>query len=57
MESYLRDDQVGHLQTALESARSIGTAIGIVMAHQKVTREEAFQILRKASMDPQPQAP
>lgn len=51
VEAHLRQEEIHHLETALQTARSIGTAIGIVMAHRKVSREEAFQILRKSSMD------
>jgi GAF domain-containing protein len=38
-----------HLQTALASNRSIGTAVGILMATYKVTQDQAFDLLRMAS--------
>jgi hypothetical protein len=42
-------DEVANLEVALDSARTIGTAIGILMARQLVTREQAFAQLRVAS--------
>lgn len=41
--------QIAHLQKALESSREIGVAIGVIMAAHKVTRDEAFGLLRIAS--------
>jgi AmiR/NasT family two-component response regulator len=41
--------QVEHLQTALVSARRIGAAIGILMGQHKVTDDDAFELLRRAS--------
>jgi hypothetical protein len=38
-----------HLQTALESNRRIGTAIGVLMARHKITSAAAFTLLRKTS--------
>ena len=49
VQSALRAREVDHLQTALESSRQIGVAIGILMARQLVTREEAFGQLVAAS--------
>ncbi len=43
------EDQRQHLATALQSSRQIGTAMGILMAHHKVTEEQAFTMLRTAS--------
>jgi hypothetical protein len=37
------------LQQALSSAREIGIAIGILMATRKVTRDQAFEVLRTRS--------
>jgi transcriptional regulator with GAF, ATPase, and Fis domain len=37
------------LDEALRSGRDIGTAVGILMAHRRVTREQAFDLLRTAS--------
>ena len=44
-------NQTMHLERALETSRSIGAAIGIVMSTEKVTRERAFDMLRTASQD------
>jgi len=38
-----------HLQTALETARVIGRAQGVLMARRNCSSEEAFDILRRAS--------
>jgi AmiR/NasT family two-component response regulator len=43
------EDRVANLETALESNREIGAAIGVLMAHHKVTHDEAFALLRSAS--------
>lgn len=42
-------EQVGQLEQAVRSNRDIGVAMGIVMAHRLVTRDEAFELLRRAS--------
>ncbi len=42
-------DAIDNLEKALDSNREIGIAIGIVMAHRKLTRDEAFNVLRVAS--------
>lgn len=42
-------DRVKHLERALDSNRVIGTALGILMATQKITSEEAFMCLKRAS--------
>lgn len=42
-------EHAAHLEEALRSARLIGTAMGIVMADQKLTEADAFTILKKAS--------
>ncbi|WP_020143337.1 ANTAR domain-containing protein [Terracoccus sp. 273MFTsu3.1] len=39
------------LETALAHSRDIGAAIGILMALRRVTREQAFDQLRRASME------
>ena len=44
-------EKVANLTAALETARTIGAAIGIVMMDHSVSEPEAFQILRRASMD------
>lgn len=38
-----------NLETALASSRRIGAAIGVLMAHHKVTEDEAFGLLRTSS--------
>jgi len=46
---YEAEERAGNLQTALDSNRQIGAAIGILMAHRRVTQETAFELLRAAS--------
>jgi hypothetical protein len=41
--------QAANLQIALESNRSIGIAVGILMAHELLTAEQAFTRLRQVS--------
>ena len=43
------EDHSANLETALQSSREIGMALGILMAHRKVTHEAAFAMLRTAS--------
>lgn len=50
-EAHLRAQDVGNLSAALATSRQIGTAVGIVMARHRVSSDEAFGLLRKASMD------
>lgn len=45
--------KIANLETALVSARRIGAAMGVLMASQKVTDEEAFDLLRRASQNNQ----
>lgn len=42
-------DRIMNLERALETNRDIGVAIGVLMALHKVTREQAFDLLRVAS--------
>lgn len=42
-------DTVENLQKALHSNREIGIAVGIIMAHRKLSRDDAFNVLRVAS--------
>jgi GAF domain-containing protein len=42
---------VANLNAALSSSRQIGTAIGILMAHDRITAVEAFDASRRASND------
>jgi GAF domain-containing protein len=44
-----RRDKVVNLERALETSRSIGVAIGILMATHKITEAQAFDLLRIAS--------
>jgi hypothetical protein len=43
------NDQLENLNTALQTSRHIGAAIGILMATFKVTSAEAFDMLRRSS--------
>lgn len=43
------DAAAANLQIALSSNRRIGTAIGILMAHRRITDTAAFELLRDAS--------
>lgn len=45
------EDHSANLETALQSSREIGMALGILMAHRKVTHEAAFDLLRAASQN------
>lgn len=44
-------DKVSNLELALEHSRDIGAAMGILMATHKVTREVAFDLLRRTSQN------
>jgi hypothetical protein len=44
-------EQVAGLERALHTNREIGTAMGVLMATYKITREEAFALLRIASQN------
>ncbi|HST47632.1 GAF and ANTAR domain-containing protein [Jatrophihabitans sp.] len=44
-----RGDTAAQLARALESNREIGVAMGVLMAQHKITREQAFDLLRVAS--------
>lgn len=45
----LERHRADHLQTALESSRQIGMAMGILMSRQLLTPDQAFEQLRNAS--------
>lgn len=45
------EDHSENLQLALQSSREIGIALGVLMAHRKVTHDEAFAMLRTASQN------
>ncbi|MGW5237321.1 ANTAR domain-containing protein [Monashia sp. NPDC004114] len=50
-EGILSREQTAHLEEALRSSRKIGAAMGILMASRRVSEDEAFDILRKASQN------
>ncbi len=41
--------RAANLEQALENSRNIGTALGILMASQKITQQQAFDLLRVVS--------
>jgi DNA-binding response OmpR family regulator len=43
------EERADNLERALASNRTIGTAMGIIMAHERVTSEQAFDRLRQCS--------
>lgn len=43
------EDKAQNLERGLDTSREIGAAVGVLMAHHKVTREKAFGMLREAS--------
>jgi len=49
LQSARATERVTHLEQALLTNRRIGTAIGILMAHHRVTEEHAFDLLRTSS--------
>ncbi|MDN5796512.1 MAG: GAF and ANTAR domain-containing protein [Intrasporangium sp.] len=49
VEQVLRRRDAADFKSALSSSRQIGAAIGIIMAHDLVTSEDAFERLREAS--------
>lgn len=51
MEAELRGIDSENLKKALQSNRAISTAVGIIMATLRLQSEEAFDLLRRASMD------
>jgi hypothetical protein len=42
-------ERVGNLEVALASNREVGVAMGVLMNQHKITREQAFDLLRIAS--------
>ena len=44
------ETKASQLETALGHSREIGAAIGVLMALRKLTRDQAFDLLRRASM-------
>jgi hypothetical protein len=41
--------KAGNLERALQTSRDIGVAMGIIMARRTCTRDQAFELLRRAS--------
>ena len=50
-EGVVSAEHTANLEVALRSSRTIGAAIGILMIRHHLREEEAFQLLRKTSMD------
>jgi hypothetical protein len=50
-EGVIRQEQVANLERALRTSRTIGAALGIVMANLKVNEADAFKLLSKVSQD------
>ena len=51
MNTMLANDRARNLKIALESNREIGVAIGVLMHEHRLSREQAFDVLRAASQD------
>lgn len=51
VEAHLRTVDVANLGRALTTSRTIGVAVGIIMATRRVDEYDAFDLLRHASMD------
>lgn len=49
--AHLASDEAGNLARALESNREIGVAMGVLMAKHRITRDQAFGLLRMSSQD------
>ncbi len=47
----IANDRADNLRRALESNREIGVAIGVLMHQHRITRDQAFYLLRVASQD------
>jgi GAF domain-containing protein len=53
LEAARNREQVTNLHRALSTNRDIGVAIGIIMAHRLVTRDQAYDLLRRTSQHTQ----
>ena len=51
MNTMLANDRARNLMRALKSNREIGVAIGVLMHEHRLSREQAFDVLRAASQD------
>jgi hypothetical protein len=49
LQRQLHEEDVDNLESALTTSRQIGTAIGILMAREFLTSDQAFDLLRRAS--------
>jgi AmiR/NasT family two-component response regulator len=49
--AHTNQERADNLARALETSRGIGVAIGVLMAHHKLTQEQAFDLLRIASQN------
>jgi hypothetical protein len=47
--AHLSSERAMNLEKALDTSREIGTAVGVLMSAHKLTREQAFDLLRIAS--------
>jgi hypothetical protein len=50
-EGVVAQNQIVQLEEALRTSRTIGTALGIIMADRQVDQQEAFALLSKHSQD------
>jgi hypothetical protein len=50
-EGLISTERAVNLETALQTARMIGAAVGIVMGRYRIREAEAFELLKKASQD------
>ncbi len=51
MNTMLANDRARNMEQALESNREIGVAIGVLMHQHRLSRDQAFDVLRAASQD------
>lgn len=51
MSAVTNRDRAQHLERALLTNRDIGVALGVLMSTHKITRDEAFGLLRVASQN------
>jgi len=51
MKTLLASDRARKLKRALETNREIGVAIGVLMHRHRLSRTQAFDVLRAASQD------
>lgn len=51
LDAAAKNEQAETLRRGLESNREIGTAVGVLMATHRITQDEAFETLRRASTE------